>query len=338
MKGEQIVDRWYTKPLVISEMLDAMFQIIKRNFAALFLISIILLAPFYLIQGVLFWNGGLSFFRQETEGPWYMVFMDKSLEEMVANFSIPQLLSLFAVWFLLFYILMPMAEAATLVAIDQIRRGEKIQPIACIKKAFSRFWALIGGSIVYGVIVFGLIFLVSLVIGALIGLIWLTDGFFGIQALFVSAIILAVLLGIGGLIGLIYISVRLSFYFAVIVFEKVSPGITQSWNLTRKSFWRAFLMATNVMILSWIISGAFEVLFTFLLGYSVLGILLLDFVNIFTYMLVFVGYGVVFFDLKLRNEGTDLKTMMNEYRQQINDVQENSIDLNYNDANFPTDK
>lgn len=328
------MDHWPNKPLQVSEMLDLTFQIMKKHFTPLFLIMTVLLVPLYLIQGLALWGSGFSLIRAETDGPWYMAFIDGGLsEDMMANMPLPQLfITSFSV-VILSIILLPMAEAAIIIALDRIRKGEKIQPIAHIKQAFSRFWALLGGSFIYGAITTGLIFLLFIILGALGGLIWFTDGFSGNVLLLVLVIIGMVVLGIAGIIGIIYFSIRISFYFPPIVFEKVSPGLTQSWNLTRKNFWRVFGVGIVIMILSGIISGAFETLFTFLLGFSVLGTLLSNIIGIFTTMMSFVSYAIVYYDLKLRNEGMDLQKMMDDYRDESFGLEENTFE-----ESFPTDK
>ncbi|HBI05242.1 MAG TPA: hypothetical protein DDY49_14580 [Paenibacillaceae bacterium] len=328
------MERWPNKPLQVSEMLDLMFQIMKKHFPALFLIMIILLVPLFLVQGLALWGSGFSLIRADVEGPWYMTFMDAGIsEDLMANLPLPQMLILFFSAFVMAIIFVPLAEAAIIIAVDRIRKGEKIQPIAHIKQAFSRFWGLLGGSFVYGIISGGLVLLVLLILGALGGLIWFTDGFSGNVLLLVLVILGMIAFGIGGLIGSIYLSVRISFNFAVIVFEKVSPALTQSWNLTRKNFWRLFVIALVIMILTGIISSAFEGLFTLILGMSVLSTLLSNIVNLFTYLMSFVVYAIVYFDLKLRNEGTDLQRMMEDYRQETFETQGNTIE-----ENIPTDK
>ena len=87
------------------------------------------------------------------------------------------------------------------------------------------------------------------------------------------------------------------------------------------------------MILTGIISSAFDGLFTLILGMSVLSTLLSNIVNLFTYLMSFVVYAIVYFDLKLRNEGTDLQRMMEDYRQETFETQGNTIE-----ENIPTDK
>ena len=328
------MDHWPNKPLQVSEMLDFTFQIMKKHFTPLFLIMTILLVPLYLIEWLALWGSGFSLIRAETDGPWYMAFMDGGLsEDMMANMPLPQLLIISFSLVILSIIFMPMAEAAIIIALDRIRKGEKIHPIASIKQAFSRFWALLGASFIYGAITSGLVFLLLIILGALGGLIWFTDGFSGNVLLLVLVILGMIVFGIAGILGVIYFSIRISFYFPPIIFGKVSPGLTQSWNLTRKNFWRIFGVAIVIMILSGIISGAFEALFALLLGFSVLSTLLSDIVSIFTMMMSFVAYAIVYFDLKLRNEGTDLQRMMDDYRDESFGLEENTIE-----ESFPTDK
>lgn len=327
------MDHWPNKPLQVSEMLDLTFQIMKKHFVPLFLILTVLLLPLYLIEGLALWGSGFPLIRPETDGPWYMVFMEAGMEDMMANLPLGQLLILSLSLIVMAIVLMPMAEAATIIALDRICKGEKLNPIAHIKQAFSRFWALLGGSFIYGAITVGLFFLLFIILGALGMLIWFTDGFSGNILVLVLVILGMIVLGLGGIVGIIYFSVRISFYFPPIIFTKVSPGLTQSWNLTRKSFWRMFGVAIVIMILSGIISGAFEALFTLILGYSVLSTLLSNIINIFTIMMSFVAYGIVYFDLKLRNEGTDLQTLMDDYRDESNELAENIIE-----DNIPTDK
>ena len=61
------------------------------------------------------------------------------------------------------------------------------------------------------------------------------------------------------------------------------------------------------------ISFAIEMTFSIFLGYSVLLSIITNLATLFTTLILSVGYGVMYLDLKIRHDADDLKEMIDDY-------------------------
>lgn len=307
----------FEKPLSFGEILDVTFRTIKENFSRLFLIMLIFMGPVKLLQGVAKTLGGVSLLRAPNSGQGMTSFLH-SLQQtgtQGAKFDIIYLL-------LLVFISAPMAYASLIVATDQIRKQEPVNILSSIKRAFSRYWALLGGSIVTGLIYFALFIGITVIIIAYIAIAGGARAFSGL-AMGTSAglgihLVVIIILSISTFCAFIYFLTRWSFFFAAIVFEKVSPGLGKSWRLTRGNFWRLVGLYIVLSILLVIITIVVQVAVYFFLGNSVLASILTSLVSILISMTSYIAYAIIYFDLRVRNEAVDLKRMIETYPNNTN--------------------
>jgi hypothetical protein len=307
----------FEKPLSFGEILDVTFRTIKENFSRLFLIMLIFMGPVKLLQGVAKTLGGVSLLRAPNSGQG-MTSLLNSLQQtgtQGAKFDIIYLL-------LLVFISAPMAYASLIVATDQIRKQEPVNILSSIKRAFSRYWALLGGTIVTGLIYFALFIGIIVIIIAYIAIAGGARAFSGL-AMGTSAglgihLVVIIILSISTFCAFIYFLTRWSFFFAAIVFEKVSPGLGKSWRLTRGNFWRLVGLYIVLSILLVIITIVVQVAVYFFLGNSVLASILTSLVSILISITSYIAYAVIYFDLRVRNEAVDLKGMIETYPNNTN--------------------
>jgi hypothetical protein len=315
------MEKWQESPLTFGEVLDVTFRIIKENFFKLFQIMLIFIGPVYLLQAIGMMSEGLpllpdpnrvvdlaSLFSGFTQAPTQGAYAEP--EALV--------LILIGVSILLMFISLPMAYASIIIITEQFRKQETVNISSIIRRAFSRFWALLGGSIVYGLIVTGLyIGMAAIIVGYLA-----TNGLFKVGKGLAAAstaglgthIGMTILLSLIALFGFAYLMTRWSFFFAAIVIERVSPGISKSWQLTRGYFWRLVGLYLIVAIINGIILMVLQMGVNLILGGSVLGLLLNSFVSLLMSMLPAIAYAVIYFDLRVRNEGMDLKDLLGTYQ------------------------
>lgn len=323
------MNNWQNKPLSFSEVLDVTFHIFKVNFAKIFQIMLIFLGPIYLLQALGQIAGGASLLIDHRTG---------NLATIIHSFSqngapVPSAgseisLGIFYIisFLLLVLISTPMAYASLIILTEQAGKPETSSISAIIKRAFSRFWALLGGNIVFALVIFGLYIGIVLVI---VGYLFVVGALGAIQGGGSSDIsglgihiVVVVILSITALCGLVYLMTRWSFYFAAIVFDKVSPGLGKSWRLTRGCFWRLLGLYIIVAIINGIILGVIETTAAAILGTSVLAFLLNSIVSLLISALPVIAYAVAFLDLRVRNEAADLKSMLENYPvQQPNDIE-----------------
>jgi hypothetical protein len=302
------LDKKFTTPKGFGEILDHTFSLSKNRFKDFFMILLIFMGPVYLLQAILQLISGTSFFREVgTGGTWYEQILT-SFEE-TGTFDSTSLgadIGLIVIG-LLSAILAPVAEAAILFVINHVRKNEEYTVGSVIKQAFSRFWPMIGSSILFGLICIGIIIIplgIAGVSGVAVGA--MVDPVIGI--------LLGIVLFLGFALGVGLLLTRWSFYFGSVVLDKDSPGLGRSWRLSRKRTWVLLgLYIVFYLIISSIGFGV-QVTFGIVLGNSVLLTLISNIVTLFTTMIFSVGYGVMYLDLKTRHDAEDLKDMLEDYK------------------------
>ncbi|RIW31859.1 hypothetical protein D3H55_14650 [Bacillus salacetis] len=311
------------RPKGFGEILDQTFRLSKNRFLDFFLIFLILLGPIYLLQALFELMAGTSFFRVAGTGNnWFEQFLS-SIEggtmeaEPVTGAGIFAGLAsgLLGIISSIFGVI---ASAAVIIGVNHVRKNEEFTAGSAIKQAFKRFWALLGSSILYFLIIFGMIFVPIMIIG--IGGIFAfgfgeafsVDSFAGslVTILFIFVLLLAAAVGIG------YLVTRWSFYIGVVTIDKIAPGIGTSWNLSKGRGWLAFGVFLVLMLITGVVTAALEFTFGLALGNSVLYSIILNFVTMITSLITSVGLAVMFFDLKSRNQAEDLQEMIEDYKQE----------------------
>ncbi|MFD1706880.1 hypothetical protein ACFSCZ_09070 [Siminovitchia sediminis] len=295
----------FSRPKGFGQILDHTFSLSKTHFKDFFLILLIFMGPVYLLQALVQWASGVSFFREVGTGDNWFDQMVNSFDETQQPVNVAGDLGIALVGFIMLF-LAPVAGAAIMIAIDRVRKGESYTVGSVIKQAFSRYGPMLGSTILYGIIAFAL-FIVPLIITVLAGIFGaFIDPAFGI----ISAILLFIGFGIG--MGLLL--TRWSLYFGSVVFKEDTPGLNRSWMLTRGRTWVLFGLYIVFSLIVMAISVAMEMTFGMLLGNSVLLSLIINFVSIFTTLIFTVGYAVMYFDAKLRYDADDLKAMIDDYQ------------------------
>ncbi|WP_413375328.1 hypothetical protein [Alkalihalobacillus sp. 1P02AB] len=304
------MDNQFNKAKSFGEILDQTFRLSKNHFSVFFLVFLILLGPFILLEALVQLSFGASFFQAgDTGAPWYeRMFSGLALDEVegeMTNLAQDALVSIIGLISFIFY---PVAQAAIIIGVFSLRSQKEFTAGTLIKKAFSRFWGILGSSILYYLIMFGIFivpFIVILVVG-IFSVVSIDNAFIGI--------LMMILFIIGFFVAIGYLLIRWSMYLGVVVIDKEAPGIGRSWNLTRGNGWRILGLFIVITIIMLMVSTAIEFTLAFLLGYSVLTSMILSLVSLFVTMVISVAMAIIFFDLKVRNDADDLKTMIDDYK------------------------
>jgi hypothetical protein len=302
------VDKKFSSPKGFGEILDHTFHLTKNHFKDFFMILLIFMGPVYLLQAILQLMAGTSFFREVgSDGAWFEQILT-SFEESGTfdSSSLSADIGLIVVG-LISAILAPVAEAAILFTINHVRKNEEYTVGSVIKQAFSRFWPMIGSSILFFLITMGIIIIPLAIVGV-------TGGVVATTVNPVLGILLGVVLFLGFALGIGLLLTRWSFYFGSVVLDKDSPGLERSWRLSKKRTW--VLMGLYIVFYFIISSISFGVQVTFgmVLGNSVLLTLISNLVTLVTTMIFSVGYGVMYLDLKTRHDADDIKEMLEDYK------------------------
>lgn len=298
----------FSTPKGFGEILDHTFQLTKNRFKDFFMILLIFMGPVYVVQAILQLSSGTSFFREVgSDGEWFEQILT-SFEESGTfdSSSLGADIGLIIIG-ILSAILAPVAEAAILFTINHVRQNEDYSVGSVIKEAFSRFWPIIGSSILFGLISLGII-IVPIVIIAFTGVVVAAavHPVGGILLGIVLFLVFAILVGL--------LLTRWSFYFGSVVLDKVSPGLGRSWRLTRKRTWVLLGLYIVFYLIISCISFGVQMTFGMVLGNSVLLTLITNLITLVTTMIFSVGYGVMYLDAKTRHDADDLKEMLEEFK------------------------
>jgi hypothetical protein len=300
------VNTQFNKPKGFGELLDHTFRLSKNHFSNFFMFFLILIGPFYLLEAIVLMISGTSFFREAgTGGAWYEQLISR-LETTAYTGSSSLGLDIGYIFILFGSLLfLPVAQATILLAVNQIRNNEEYTIGSMIKKAFTRFWPLVGSTILYCLIMFGI-----MIVPAIIGFI---VGFIGFESNPIMSILLGIILFLGIGVGVVYFMTRWSFYFGSVTLKEGTPGFLRSWRLTRKRTWVIIGLYIIFTLIISSISSAIELSFTMLLGPSVFVTTIVNLVTLLTTMFLSVGYAIIYFDLKIRHDADDLKDMIEDY-------------------------
>ncbi|WP_053365795.1 hypothetical protein [Bacillus sp. FJAT-27245] len=301
------MDDKFSKPKSVGEILDHTFTLSKNHFKKFMTVLLAIMGPVYLIDALFQVGAGKPLFRDKSgEGDW--------LEQMLASFEgtgevdpsfMPAEFVGIGVTALLSLFLFPIAQAAILFAVNHVRKNEEYTVSSVFKLALSRYWAMLGSSILY--FLMAIAFIAIPTIGIVAG------GMIGALSNDATGIILAVIGSIGLFLVAVLLLTRFSFYFGSVVLDRKSPGLGRSWKLTRKRTWKLLGIYIVFSLITTIISASVEMAFTAFLGSSVLLSIIVSLVSILTTMFFSVGYCVIYLDLKVRNEADDLKELLSEY-------------------------
>ncbi|GGJ94544.1 hypothetical protein GCM10007063_16300 [Lentibacillus kapialis] len=302
--GVRNLNERLNRPKGFGEILDAAFTLCKQYFSKFFLIVLMIVGPLYLLQSMVLLLIGNSFLREAGSGSnWF----DQALNSFnaTANTTLSEDFANMGVG-ILTYIFMPVAQAAVLLAVSRLKTQHDFEVSRVVKQAFAKFWLILGSSLIFGIILFAMIFIPFVVIIIFGTLSMVADPVSGI------AIMIFLLLTVGFTAA--YFLTRWSFYLGTAVFENNIPGLGKSWHLTRENSWRAFGIYIVFFLIFFAVSFAIETVSIALLGNSVLYSIIMNLVTLLTTTVFTVGYAILYFDLKIRQDGDDLKHMIDDYQ------------------------
>ncbi|GAF63175.1 hypothetical protein BTS2_0066 [Bacillus sp. TS-2] len=298
----------FSRPKGFGEILDQTFRITKSHFSSFFLIVLILVGPFLLLEALVNLAYGVSFFRETVEGNGVLermmnrLALNEDYTELAQNswISLIQLIS---------FIMYPVAQAAIIFGVFHLKNGESFSTGSLIKKSFSRFWSLIGSSILYFLMVIGIIILPFIIFFSITAMI------FGMAESAAFIIIFFLLVFIGFAVGIGYLLTRWSMYLAAVAIEREAPGFGRSWRLTKGNGWRVLGLIIVVALISTIVIGGIEMSFSAFLGNSVVMQLIISALSLVLTMIMSILIAVIFFDLKIRQDADDLDQMLDDYEE-----------------------
>lgn len=311
------------RPMGIGRILDRSFQLYRKHFVTLTIIMLILYGPFYLLQHLLTYQETASTSSSILE----QIRSGASMQDLFGSGSFMQknptpqdigktLLLVLVLIPILIFGLMPASVASVLHLVKASLFGEETPGVGeLLRKSFRRFWPLAGSTFLDALIMFGIyiglaiIIVIFAVVFAIGGNLSSSVGGFGGGAVALTMIFF-IILGLGAIFTFSYFFIRWCYYLPFVAMGEESVGLGRSWKLTRKSFWRLFLMYFVLTLILYLFLFVIQLVIAAVFGLGLGAQLLQSLISILVMSLWFLPYAVSFFDLKVRNEGLGLESLI----------------------------
>lgn len=264
------------RPLSIGEMLDAGFKLFRHRFGTLLACVIIPLLPLSILATIIIASTTPDAFDPNATTT---TTSDDEIGGILAGLFISALLYGAAA---------ALAIAACFKVISAAYVGERATAKSSLRHGLRRFLPLIAAYFLIGI----------------------PTGLLGVFWIFIIPLLLSIWLG-----------VKWSVTFPAIVAEQAGPlkAMGRSWSLTKNNWWRTFATLAVLVIIAFILYMAIAIGLTAALAgvgdsigtfaYATLSTLLTIIALAIVYPLVAAVMTVVYYDLRVRNEGFDLELL-----------------------------
>jgi hypothetical protein len=329
------------RPLDMGDLLDAIFRLYRNNFLTFVGSVALLLVPFAIIQAVLSWQFQQSILANFPSpasppapgaNPFDMMPFDLNSLSWIMLLSLVQM-----------FIVFPIMYGGIIWVSKQRLNDQPVSIIGAYSYGARRILGVMGVSLLFGLLgllIFGVpyVLLILAAVGAFTAsLSSMASGGAESAESMVNTLLmfipLVIVWLIGGLILMMWLGTRLVFAFQMVVIQGHDPitAFKRSWSLTRGSFWRVLglflLVLLLIFVLSVVVSLVLQSINTAVLFGS--GAVWAGDMSIFPIMqaintlfgylmnvLFYPVYGIfstlLYYDLLVRKEGSDLEQMMGE--------------------------
>ncbi|SCW77678.1 hypothetical protein SAMN04487970_104510 [Paenibacillus tianmuensis] len=314
----------FERPMGIGAIMDRSFQIYRKHFTVTFLLTLLFFGPLYLLQNVVLFDlSSVSLLPESGET------IADSLERFAeAGGSGEELnigLLLFSFLLLPIYVVavLPAAVSSQLHLVRAAAEGASVGFKELLKSSFSRFWPMVGNTLLFGlilggvymaistIVVFGVIIVAAVSIGIGAGIAEIgSDPFGGSIVLIVLLFVLYLLLVVVLTAGIGFFAIRFGFYLPVVALEDGRSSLGRSWRLTKGNFWRIFGIYFVLSIIYGVFTMGTYALLIAVFKLSLLGQLIYIVLSLLITPIYMIPYAVTYFDLRVRNEGADLEQML----------------------------
>ncbi len=298
------MEKVFSRPKQFGEILDLTFRIIKDHFGKLFLLLLAFNSPVIITQIIVEVFAGRGLIRDFAAG-------ENFIEQIINTYTVTNdelfnSTELFGnlIVLLISLLIYPVATASVFLIVKRIKNKQSYDLKEVASQSFARFWPLLGSYILFCLVAFFVIAIPVAIIAVLIGITFAMGSI--LAGVFLILILLAALL------GSLLLLTRWSFYLPISLFDQ-APGLSESFRLTRGRTWITFGLFITLSLITTFIGTSVEVLSLFL-GMSVLYTTIVSVLGVITSMIFTVGIAVIYFDLEVRQTGSDLKDMIESYQ------------------------
>jgi hypothetical protein len=262
------------RPMTVSDLFDETVKLYRRNFGQLIALAAFLMTPFL----VLFLGAGVAGLGSVVARP----------GQTPSTAVIVAFLGAFGLAFLVGLVIYPIGMAALIHAVSEARFGRRLGVGEALRRGTHRYWALTALMFVHF---------------SALALMWIT---------------------VLGIPFTIYFSVAWAFGYMALLLEGtgVFGSLSRSRALVRGMWWRTFGIAMLFLLFQWVVSFIITFPVSFVVGF--LGVLLsgpgvaqpaVAVLNALSQMLgsvlplpiLYIGWVLYYYDLRVRKEGLDLE-------------------------------
>lgn len=206
-------------------------------------------------------------------------------------------------------IVAPMIAGATSLAVSDIYLGKTATAGAVLSAAWRKVWTLLKTQIIVGLILFGLILAVGVVLGFVAGI---------LTVLSVPAVLIGFVLGLG-IIALLVFSVLLFLSYAliapIVMIEGSNNGReirNRSWRLVDGNRFKVFLIFLVLVVIQVLVQAGVGVLSALAFGLgnaSITSSILNGAISILLTPISAIAVTLLYYDFRIRKEGFDLEML-----------------------------
>jgi len=314
------MDRMTLRPLGVGQMLDRSFQVYRRLFTPLFLLTLIAFGPAYLLSNVLLVNVGAlplvpEFRFDDMDRFWMSRFPEAFFDGGLALWL--KITGMIVLVLVLLFLVLPVYVAAAVILTNQTLNGEEASISGALREAWKKYGRVLGNCMLYLLLSIGVYMGVSMVMGIaslMYGGVAMSSAAISgsdaaVSVASISFLIVYIVVTYGGMIVYYYFLIRFGYFLPPVLFEGEGIGLGRSWILTRRGFWRLFAVYLIYGSLSYVFFVAFALVFA-ALGVSVTGLLLTLLIFCAVVPIGIVTYTLTYRVQQIRNDAEDVEALL----------------------------
>jgi hypothetical protein len=326
------------RPMGVGQMLDRSFQVYRRLFSPLFLVTLIAFGPFYLLSNVLLVNLGtlrlVPDFRFDDADRFWLSRFPETLMTGGVDLWI-KIVGMILLVLVLLFLVIPVYMGMTVMMTNRALNGEAAGLSDVFREAWSKYGRTLGNCVLFYLISIG-IYMAVMAVNAFLSMIYggvmvLTASAASSDAVETAAgtsfLVVYLVFTYAGMLAYYYFIIRFGYFLPPVLLEKEGVGVGRSWSLTRRSFWRLLAVYILYGTLIYVFAIALGIVVA-ALGASVAGLLLALVVLCALIPVGLVIYTVTYRVQKTRNDADDVEALLLRIRGPADDsVTEPSTEL-----------
>ena len=296
------------RPLALSELLDELFRMYRRNFALMVTAALALELPaltFNILSG-----------QYKTFGFFLNALSNISNPDRLDTIAPPQTNYLYVViGYVVILLLLPVSTGLLVRLTTDVAMGRPTTFAGAFRRTLRRYMALAAYDLLVGLAALAVLVALLLVIFGGIALASAASN--ANAAVIVATVLIALGLLVAAMIAAAWLGIRLVVAVPAMLEEKLSPfaAVRRSWRLVQGNFWRIVGIVVVVYVLAQVVQSAltavFGLLALFIPGLSgdVRGGLLLvalTAVQVITAPILAIAVSLLYFDLRVRKDAFEL--------------------------------